>query len=252
MAYDCGMRAFSIFLCVVALACGGDDDPAVTCERGGTTYQVGESFSDGCNSCVCSGDGTVGCTDAVCVDAGMPTDGGTDASVPPADSGPTDGGNLDCATTSESNLTGVEVQFLDQDCVFTVAEAAAGIDIEYDVVVSEEPANVTTRAQDAGRCGSIGDSGLIVFEDLGGGDERFCLCDTGLCAGGDMATSPVLGFHRGTFQWMGRNWGGPSDTGIPMGAPFPPGSYTLTVSAVGDVAGAAYRVEGTFTVHLIP
>ena len=51
-------------------ACGTQD----TCDYGGATYAVGDSFdaSDGCNSCSCSEDG-VACTDmdcAGCVDAG--------------------------------------------------------------------------------------------------------------------------------------------------------------------------------------
>ena len=58
------------------------------------------------------------------------------------------------------------------------------------------------------------------------------------------------GQASGEFTWTGRSWWGPSDTGNPMGAPFPPGSYTLEVSAVGTVAGEDFRVAGSFPVTL--
>ncbi len=48
----------------------------VGCTVDGTSYAVGESFdaADGCNTCTCSGDGQVACTERACVplDAGTP------------------------------------------------------------------------------------------------------------------------------------------------------------------------------------
>jgi hypothetical protein len=151
-----------------------------------------------------------------------------------------------------SDLAGVSIDFPEQRCVFTLAEAAAGIGIDYQVVVEAPVAAVTTRPQDAGGCDTAGDSGLILFEDLAGSGERYCICNTGLCPGADVTSDLAAGSYPSQFTWMGRNWSGPSDTGMPMGAPFPPGSYTLTVSAVGEHGGAPIRIEGTFTIHLIP
>jgi hypothetical protein len=184
---------------------------------------------------------------AVATDMGGGTDmGGTDAAS-------TDAGNLVCGTTEMSNLPDVSIEFPAQPCVFTLAQAAAGISIDYNVVVGATVTGVIPVPQDAGQCDQPHTSGVILFENLGGGGENYCICDTGLCFPPPMI--PVTlnpGTYPGAFAWMGNNWFGPSDTGNPMGAPFPPGTYTLTVSAEGSHNGNPYTVEGTFTVYLIP
>jgi hypothetical protein len=86
---------------------------------------------------------------------------------------------------------------------------------------------------DAGRCQQPDDAGLIVSFDISGGSQRYCLCDTGLCATQSLTATTVLGDYVRTISWDGRNWQGPSDTGNPEGAPFPVGSYTLTLTASG-------------------
>jgi len=226
-------------------ACGGDDDPAVRCDYGGRTYAPGESFALDCNTCACGSDGMVACTAIACVDAATPDAGGGDA-------GSADDAGLACASEDASTLAGVRIVFPDQPCIFTLAEAAAGIGIDYDLVVDADLADVTTRPQDAGGCGMPDPGGLILFEILNGPGQSFCLCDTGLCVGGGEVVSLTAGTYRSTFSWMGRNWMGPSDTGNPMGDPFPPGSYTLRVSARGESMSASYEVSGTFTVHVTP
>ena len=65
------------------------------------------------------------------------------------------------------------------------------------------------------------------------------------------------GTYPATFTWQGNNWSGPSDTGNPMGPPFPPGTYTLTVTARGqlqDTSGATtpFSVESTLDITLVP
>ena len=68
------------------------------------------------------------------------------------------------------------------------------------------------------------------------------------------------GRYEGSFEWTGRNWYGPSDTGNPMGAPFPPGTYTLEIRAEGlyrleeDCATcpAPYDVRATVEFDLVP
>lgn len=220
-----------------AAGCGGTQ-----CEAGGMTYSPGESYPVDCNTCVCMESGSFSCTERGCVDAG--SDAGADASGP--DSG------LACERGGMSDLTEVSIEFPDQPCVFTLAEAAAGITIDYSTAVTGPVTAVTTRPQDGGGCGAAASSGLILFESLSGGAQSYCLCDTGLCPGGDTTTDLVAGDYPGEFSWTGRNWAGPSDTGNPMGEPFPPGRYTLTVSAVGEHGGAPIRIAGTFVVHVVP
>lgn len=52
----------------VVAACSGSTggDDASSCKVGDKTYQPGESFSAGCNSCVCDDQGRVACTTAWC------------------------------------------------------------------------------------------------------------------------------------------------------------------------------------------
>jgi hypothetical protein len=167
------------------------------------------------------------------------------------------GGAASCTPGGASTLAGVTIDFPPQNCTFTVAEAAAGITIDYQVVVAQDVMGVIADTQDAGGCGSPGMSGLILFEDLSGNGQHYCLCDIGLCPGpsGTPVTLPA-GTYPGSFSWEGINWGGPSDTGQPFGPPFPPGSYTLEVSALGDVMDmngtVPFSVTGTFPIHLVP
>ena len=160
-----------------------------------------------------------------------------------------------CQADGESDLPGVSIHFLSDTCTWTLDEAAAGIEIPWMVAVADDYQGVIPLPQDAGWCAQKGPSGLIVFEKLTGNDQTYCICDTGLCMGpGDDPVTLKKGEHPGSFAWDGVNWGGPSDTGMPKGDPFPAGSYTLTVSAVGNIGsrdGASFKVQATFTVHLI-
>ncbi len=159
-----------------------------------------------------------------------------------------------CSVTTSSSLPGVSIVFrAPVTCTFTLAQAQAGIMIPYDVVVASDVPNVVSAPQDAGGCGAPGSSGLIVFEQLGGGGQSYCVCDTGLCAPGSRPPVTVhAGSYGGIFSWSGRNWAGPSDTGNPMGAAFPAGSYALTVSARGTRGGASFAVTTTLTIRLTP
>jgi hypothetical protein len=167
------------------------------------------------------------------------------------------GGSASCQMQTTSSLPGVSIEFNTSDCNYMLAEAAAGITVDYEVIVEADISSVFPQPQDGGGCGQPGPSGLILFEDLSGGGERYCLCDQGNCPGpsGDPVTV-VQGVHPASFTWDGRNWGGPSDFDAPKGDPFPAGDYILTVSAVGmfDDAGtqAPFQVDGTFLIHLLP
>jgi hypothetical protein len=195
--------------------------------------------------------------DAATADAGpvdAAADAGSDAGRPdagPPDAGPPDAGPP-CVGAGTSTLPGVRVEFPPQPCTFTLAEAAAGIDVEYAVVVDAALDEVTARPNDAGGCGTPGDSGLILLERLEGGGQLYCLCDTGLCPGTEVTSDLAAGSYPVTFHWEGRNWMGPSDTDMPMGDPFPPGSYTLTVRANGSYMGTDYEVQAAFPVNVVP
>ena len=152
---------------------------------------------------------------------------------------------------SESNLPGVCIRMDAQDGLYSLDQAATGISIPYTIIVEEDVDDVVPLPQDAGQCGQPGPSGLIVFEQLTGNGQSYCICDQGLCMGPDETPRTIpAGGTVAAFEWTGRNWGGPSDTGNPLGEPFPAGIYTLRVSAVGTVDGVEFEVANTFLITL--
>lgn len=156
-----------------------------------------------------------------------------------------------CAGVGSSTLDGACIWFPEPAGSFTLAEAGAGIEIPYVVFVDAELPDVVPRSQDAGDCFNPGESGLTLFEDLGGGEQRYCLCDEGLCA--PQTTEPrtiPAGRTAQSFVWTGVNWWGASDTDNPYGPPFPAGTYTLEVSAVGTVGGREFRVSNRYELTL--
>jgi hypothetical protein len=168
------------------------------------------------------------------------------------------GAGAPCQTGGASTLPGVSFEFTTSDCTYTVAEAAAGINIEHAIVAAADVSGVYPTRQ--GGCDEVGPHGLLPFAKLAGGAQSYCLCDEGLCGGAppDPYTVPQ-GTHPLTFEWDGVNWTGPSDFGNPKGEPFPPGDYTLTVSAIGQYAEDPlsgvlkdFSVSGTFLLHLVP
>ena len=138
-----------------------------------------------------------------------------EAMVPEATVPLGDASSNGCAVTSQSSLAGVSIVFRAPIvCSFTLAEAQAGISIPYDVVVAQDVAGVTPLPQDGGQCGQPGASGLIVFEQLAGSGQKYCLCDTGLCMPPQgSAVTLHAAEYPASFKWDGRNWNGPSDTG---------------------------------------
>jgi hypothetical protein len=159
-----------------------------------------------------------------------------------------------CVATSDSTLSVAHITLDSSRCVFTIAEAKAGIAIGYDVVVDAPGPGVVPRPQDAGYCGAPDGSRLIPFEYLSGNNQTYCQCDTGLCmTPPNTPIALVPGTYHHTFDWDGTNWMGPSDTGQPHGTAFPPGMYTLRVSAVGATGdGGTFFVEATLPITLVP
>ena len=195
--------------------------------------------------------------DSAPADAGYPAEGG----MAPADSGDDATDSAEgatplgwCSTDWSSSLAGVTIEFrAPVTCTFSVAQAAAGITIPYDVVVANDVFDVIPAPLDAGGCGQPGSSGLIVLEQLTGAGQSYCVCDTGLCAPNPQpATTLHAGRYGAAFSWDGRNWNGPSDTGNPKGAAFPPGAYSLTVRAAGTQRSSRFALSATLAIRLIP
>ncbi len=173
-----------------------------------------------------------------------------DASQPRRDAADTQ--PFACTVTSTSSLNGVSLVFrAPVDCSFSVAQAQAGISIPYDLIIDSDVDAVTPKRRAGSACEEPGATGLIVFEQLTGGNENYCRCDEGDCPGSVLATKTL---HAGTtpfaFSWHGRNWQGPSDTSNPEGAAFPPGDYVLAVRATGTHAGTDFEVAATLDIHL--
>jgi hypothetical protein len=169
---------------------------------------------------------------------------------------PVDPGVNLCAPGGSSELPGVKLEFIGASCTFTLAQAAAGLEIPYQVVVDDDVTGVVPKPQDSGQCDKPGPSGLILFEKLDGGGQQYCICDTGLCAFQEQAVTLKKGTYPGKFSWDGKNWSGPSDTGNPKGKDFPAGKYTLEVSAKGRAkvfgVNQDFTVWATIPVNLVP
>lgn len=136
-------------------------------------------------------------------------------------------------------------------CVFSLAEAAAGISIGYEVVIDADVPDVVAQAQTT--CTGPGPSGLAVFEQISGNGQSYCICDSGLCPPPpDTPKTLKAGTYPGSFEWDGKNWSGPSDTGNPKGPPFPAGSYELLLSAKGTQGTTPFDVQSTLVVTLVP
>lgn len=154
-----------------------------------------------------------------------------------------------CQTFMSSTLPGVTIEISDDVCYLTTEEVAQGIGIPYTITI-EQPLKLQPAQQAS--CPAIEESQLLPFELIEGNDQRYCVCDSGLCPEFGEVVELVPGTYERLIEWDGRNWDGPSDTGMPKGEPFPPGAYDVTVSAIGTTEdGAQYEVFGTLVLHLL-
>jgi hypothetical protein len=195
--------------------------------------------------------------DAAFADVAYPAEGGTTLSEGGADASQSAADATSataCSTSVSSSLPDVSIEFrAPVMCTFSLAQAAAGVTIPYDIVVANDVSDVVPAPLDAGGCGQPGSSGLIVSEQLAGGGQSYCVCDTGLCPFSPQAATTLhAGRYGGAFSWDGKNWNGPSDTGNAKGAAFPPGTYSLTVRAAGTHASSSFSVSATLAIRLIP
>jgi hypothetical protein len=166
-----------------------------------------------------------------------------------------------CARDDDSTLPGVRIQFgKDAPCEFTLAQAAKGIEIPYTVRVDHDVPDFASEALDIGGCMIPAAGQLGTFERLSGNGQRYALNDVGGCFGAPLRPGTLRkGSYPHVFQWKGRNWGGPSDTGEPQGPPIPPGIYELNVESRGFTefdeeidggAGTPYTMTATLRILL--
>jgi hypothetical protein len=184
---------------------------------------------------------------------------GPDPATPPSDAGalPESDAGSPCNGPRTSDLPGVRLVFdTPERCSFSVAEVAAGLSFHYQLIVDQD---VPGLQQGIGSVckGPSADNGLITSFEIAGGSERYCFCDTGLCAGPTVFTTTAKkGVYVGKIVWYGDNWQGPSDTFVPYGRPFPPGMYTLTVRASGTRGpvdgGAPFEVSARRFITITP
>ncbi len=151
--------------------------------------------------------------------------------TPDFDGTPTD--PFTCGDPPPGILPGVSIDISGNPETITLAEAAAGVLFQYEIVVEKGLEGVISRPLDAGRCDQLHVSGLRILESIAGDDQLYCLCDTGHCLPMEDSVTLRTGRYKGSFEWTGRNWRGPSDTGNRVGDPFPPGRYTLEIRAAG-------------------
>jgi hypothetical protein len=137
-----------------------------------------------------------------------------------------------------SDLSGVSIEVMAPTCTFTVAQAQAGIEIEYAILVDADIAGVFPDEYGSANCTELDALQLLVSERLfDDGDSVYCVCDKGLCPPWTPPEVTVLaGVYVRLFEWEGHAWNGPSDTRTPYGDPFPPGTYRLELRAIGQFA----------------
>jgi hypothetical protein len=155
-----------------------------------------------------------------------------------------------CKACSDPGLTGVKVCVSADTCTF---KSGVGGTFRYEVTV-DDSAPVLHTAENGPGCATCAswsaDPLSFVSWNIGGGDVRYCLCDTGCCAPQPAKTITLdRGTKSATIEWPGRQWDGPSDTGAPLGAPFPAGSYSVAVTFSGAKEGT---LTATLPITVVP
>lgn len=245
----------------LVLACSSnppvDEDSATGSQAGTTSLPTpttgGETDTTGSPPAT-TGDTTTGTSTSSTTDA--PTSTQATDTATSSTTGDTTTGVLPCEGDSESTLPGVRICFPPQQTSFTLAEAQAGVEFQYDVIVDADLDDLQPEPGDGGSCDEPDASGLYTLGRVEGADDSYCVCDVGLCPCCDFPVITLLaGTYPDTFAWNGVNWGGPSDTNTPFGPPFPPGDYTVTITAKGlwSPRGVenVFVVQGTLPITLV-
>jgi hypothetical protein len=244
-------RALGLGSLLVLLGCGGSltgnggpltgnqgHDAGITCAASGASCAASGCCLDPSDSCLAQG------SDRICGN-----------SIPPI----FDGGGGNCIIGDSSTLPYSALTFDGAPCSYSLSEVAAGIQIPWHEEIDASMTGLHPTQADAGRCQQPDAAGLIVSYVISGGGQQYCLCDVGLCAPQSFTTSAAGGDYYHQIAWDGRNWSGPSDTGNAEGAPFPPGTYTITLSASGTfdgipntVVGGPFTMSATRTITITP
>ena len=179
-----------------------------------------------------------------------------DAARDPVDAArdPADVAEGRCVGDSHSTLEGARLVAWAPSCRVSRAALREGVTFGWWVEVDDslEGVVVAPTPQDGGRCGRPDASGLIPFPDFQQGDERWCLCDVGLCVPVDVQGTLRAGRWEGRVQWDGRAWMGPSDFGNPVGEPFEAGAASFRVRAQGVRADATtFALHATVTFEIV-
>jgi hypothetical protein len=143
----------------------------------------------------------------------------------------------------------VKIEFPKDGYSFTLAEAAKGIKIEYKIVIAKDVDGVIAIGQPPSYHEPAGPSGLYPREQISGNNQMYCLRDFGLAPPPkEVVKTLKKGTYTHAFEWDGRNWNGPSDTGQPRGKAFPAGTYDLIVTIrgklVSDKGKTPYEITG--------
>jgi hypothetical protein len=150
----------------------------------------------------------------------------------------------------------ISIQLPRDEYEFTLGEVAKGVRIEYRIVVRRDLDGVIPKAQDMGGAAGPGPSGLYPFEEITGNGQSYSLRDLGRGWDDDRPRLIEKGTHVLSFDWDGKNWGGPSDTDNPKGPPFPPGTYTLRVRLAGQLqtpdGRRPYEISRSASIRLVP
>lgn len=158
----------------------------------------------------------------------------------------------DCEVTSFSNLPGIRIEFTTTDCSWTLAQARAGLHVDYRVRVDRDIKGIVPAASGACGCGQPHISGLTLTEELQGADHRVCIGNAETCLG--PVEEPVTlrkGTYPGTMTLEGPSEARAGNRAGATGVPFAPGNYTLTVRAAGVRQGrkgrSNFQLAGSFT-----
>jgi hypothetical protein len=140
---------------------------------------------------------------------------------------------------------------------FTLAEAAAGVKLNYTITVTNDLSGVIPQWETFAYDNDPGCTDLCVNEEISAKGQSYAIRDVGHLA--PPSNQPIT-LKKGHFscavQWRGKNWNGPSDTSQPEGPPFPAGEYWLKVSMIGRVltprGERPYRLASIAPVILAP
>lgn len=145
----------------------------------------------------------------------------------------------------------VDIHFPKNGYHFSLAQAAKGVTLDYDISVSQDVQGVIALPFGPSFPDSTGPSGLYPREAISGNGQLYCLEDFGLGKPPADKDQIIQTLKKGTyvhsFPWDGRNWTGPSDTARPKGEPLPPGTYEVPVKIHGSRMTSQGRVPYELT-----